>query len=112
MLNVSGAGKIVEVGDLRTVGDGKQVCNIRLQCKVRGKLEWATVVCWGKQAEFVSTYLKEGDFITVEGAWQTRKWQDKDGHTRYSTEVVASSVQGIGGKGGLVEDAVGEEKPF
>ena len=110
MLSVNAAGKIIEVGDLKQAGE-KQVCNIRLQCKSRGKLEWVTVVCWGKQAEFVTTYLKVGDFVTVEGAMQTRKWQDKDGANRYSTEVVASSVQGIGGKGGLTEE-VGEERPF
>jgi single-strand DNA-binding protein len=64
------------------------------------KAEWHNVVAWGSQAEYVSNYLAKGALILVEGRLQTRKWQDKDGQDRYTTEIVANRIQGLERRGG------------
>jgi len=64
------------------------------------KTEWHRVVFFGRLAEIVGEYLKKGSQVYVEGRIQTRKWQDKEGNDRYSTEVVANDMQMLGGKGG------------
>ena len=64
------------------------------------KTEWHRVVAWGKLAEIVGQYLTKGRQIYVEGQLQTRQWQDKEGNTRYSTEVRASDLVMLGGRGG------------
>lgn len=56
------------------------------------KAEWHRVVAFGKPAEFCSNYLSKGRLILVEGSLQTRKWQDKAGNDRYTTEVKAQRV--------------------
>lgn len=60
--------------------------------------EWHNIVVFGKSAENCSTYLKKGREVFIEGRIQTRKWQDKEGKDRYTTEVIAQSVQFIGSK--------------
>lgn len=62
--------------------------------------EWHRVVTFGRTAENCSQYLKKGRQVFIEGRIQTRKWQDKDGKDRYSTEIVASTVQFVGGARG------------
>jgi len=62
--------------------------------------EWHRVVVWGKTAESLAEYLKKGKQIYVEGRIQTRKWTDKDGHDRWSTEINAQQVRLLGQKGG------------
>jgi len=64
------------------------------------KAEWHNVVAWGSQAEYVSNYLGKGALALVEGRLQTRKWQDKDGQDRYTTEIVANRIQGLERRGG------------
>lgn len=64
------------------------------------KTEWHRVVFFGRLAEIVGEYLKKGSQIYVEGRLQTRKWQDKEGNDRWSTEIVASEMQMLGGRGG------------
>ena len=61
------------------------------------KTEWHRVVAWGKLAEIVGQYLTKGRQVYVEGQLQTRQWQDKEGNTRYSTEVRASDLVMLGG---------------
>jgi single-strand DNA-binding protein len=56
------------------------------------------VVVWGRQAENCVQYLQKGRPVYVEGRLQTRKWQDRDGNDRYSTEIVADRVQFLGGR--------------
>ena len=60
--------------------------------------EWHRIVVWGKQAEHCKNYLAKGRQVYVEGRIQTRKYTDKDGVERYSTEIVADSVQFLGGR--------------
>ena len=88
---------------------GQPVANLRMATSERFKdksgqwtdrTEWHSIVAWGKDAEFCSNYLGKGALIMIEGRLQTRKWQDKDGQDRYSTEVVANRVQSLGGRQG------------
>ena len=59
--------------------------------------EWHSVAFFGKTAEVCGQYLKKGSQIYVEGSLRTRKWQDKEGNDRYTTEIVASDMQMLGG---------------
>jgi single-strand DNA-binding protein len=65
--------------------------------KKQEKTEWHRVVVWGKVAELCGQYLTKGRQVYVEGRLQTRQWQDKDGQTKYTTEVQAQTVQFLGG---------------
>jgi len=62
--------------------------------------EWHRIVVWGKQAEHCNNYLAKGRQVYVEGRIQTRSYEDKEGIKRYSTEVIADSVQFLGSGGG------------
>lgn len=64
------------------------------------RTEWHRVVFFGRLAEVVGEYLKKGSQVYVEGRIQTRKWQDKEGNDRYTTEIVANDMQMLGGRGG------------
>lgn len=65
------------------------------------KVEWHKVVFWGKQAEVINQYLTKGSQVFVEGALQTRKWQDKDtGADRYTTEIKGINFTMLGGRNG------------
>ncbi len=64
------------------------------------KTEWHRVVFFGKLAEIVQQYVHKGSKIYIEGRLQTRKWQDKDGQDRYTTEIVANEMQMLDSKGG------------
>ena len=63
------------------------------------KTEWHNVVLWGRQAEVAGEYLAKGKTVYIEGRLQTRKWQDRDGKDRWSTEIVGEKMQMLGGKG-------------
>jgi single-strand DNA-binding protein len=62
--------------------------------------EWHRVIVWGKQAESLDAYLKKGKQIYVEGRLQTRKWQDKEGQDRWTTEIRSDRIVLLGGGGG------------
>lgn len=62
------------------------------------KTEWHRVVIWGKLAEIAGEYLKKGALVYLEGKIETRKWTDKDGAERYTTEVVCHEMKMLGGK--------------
>jgi single-strand DNA-binding protein len=61
------------------------------------RTEWHRVVVWGKLAELCGQYLQKGRMVYLEGKLQTRQWQDKNNETRYTTEIVASTIQFLGG---------------
>ena len=63
------------------------------------KTEWHRVVVWNKVAELCQQYLAKGRQVYLEGRLQTRSWDDKDGLKRYTTEIMANSVQFLGGQG-------------
>lgn len=75
------------------------------------KTEWHTVVFFGNRAEGLAKHLGKGDQIYVEGRIQTRKWEDRDGNARYSTEIVGSDLQFAGGKRGGGAPRPAEQKP-
>ena len=60
--------------------------------------DWHNVVVWRKLAEITEKYLKKGNKVYVEGKLKTRSWQDQDGNTRYTTEVVADNLTMLGGR--------------
>ncbi len=64
------------------------------------KTEWHRVVFFARLAEIVGEYLKKGSQVYVEGRLQTRKWQDKEGHDRYTTEIVVNDMQMLGSRQG------------
>lgn len=64
------------------------------------RTEWHNVVLWGKLAEIAKDYLSKGKTVYIEGRLQTRKWQDKDGRDRYTTEIVGDKMQMLSPKGG------------
>lgn len=64
----------------------------------REKTEWHRVVLFNRLAEIAGEYLKKGRSVYIEGRIETRKWQDKDGNDRYTTEIVGDQLQMVGGR--------------
>ncbi len=71
--------------------------------------EWHRIVVWGKAAENCGKYLSKGRSVYIEGRLQTRKWEDKDGHERQTTEINAQTVQFLGGGRGGESHASGSD---
>ena len=95
--------------ELRFTKDGRPVANFTLATNERWRdkegnnqerTEWHRIVFWGRLAEIAAEYLRKDSQIYVEGRIQTRKWQDKDGQDRWSTEIVGNEMQMLGGRGG------------
>lgn len=99
-------GRLGQDPELKYTPGGSAVCNFSLatteawtdkQGQKQEKTEWHRVVVWGKLAELCNQYLAKGRQAFLEGRLQTRSWDDKDGNKRYTTEILASTVQFIGG---------------
>lgn len=96
--------------ELRQTGSGTAVCEFRIATSERWKdrdgqqqerTEWHRIIVWGRQGENCARFLSKGRKVYVEGRIQTRKWQGQDGSDRYTTEIVANTVQFLGsGSGG------------
>ena len=111
-----GVNKVILVGNLgkdpevRYAPSGQAIANINIATseswkdkntgEKQEKTEWHRVVFFSRLAEIVGEYLKKGSQIYVEGRLQTRKWQDKEGKDRYTTEIVANEMQMLGSKSG------------
>lgn len=109
--------KVILVGNLgadpesRYMPNGDAVCNVRLATteswkdKASGEkreiTEWHRVVFYRRLAEIAGQYLKKGTPVYVEGRIRTRKWQDKDGQERYTTEIEATEMQMLGRREGM-----------
>src|SRR5450755_2578429 len=108
--------KVILIGNLgrdpetRYTTGGDAVTNIRLATtdtwkdkagEKQEKTEWHSVVFFGRQAEIAGEYLKKGRQVYVEGRLQTRKWQDKEGQDRYTTEIIADVMQMLGSRSGM-----------
>lgn len=107
--------KVILVGNLgkdpetRYMPNGDAVCNITVATtdswkdKSTGEkkeaTEWHRIVLYRKLGEIAGQYLKKGSQVYIEGKLVTRKWQDKDGNDRYTTEIVADTMQMLGGRG-------------
>lgn len=108
--------KVIIVGNLgkdpetRFLPNGDAVCNIVVATsetwidkntnEKREDTEWHRIVFFRKTAEIADKYLKKGSQVYVEGSLKTRKWQDKDGNDRYTTEIRGDRMQMLGGKSG------------
>ncbi|HQY28192.1 MAG TPA: single-stranded DNA-binding protein [Burkholderiaceae bacterium] len=108
--------KVILIGNLgrdpetRYAPNGGAICNITLATsrtrtdkasgEKREETEWHRVVFFDRLAEIAGEYLKKGRSVYVEGRLQTRKWQDKDGQERYTTEIVATEMQMLGSREG------------
>jgi single-strand DNA-binding protein len=88
-----------------------EVWNDKTSGQKQEKTEWHRIVLWGKSAESLSEYLTKGKQIFVEGRLQTRKWQDKDGHEKYTTEIRADRITLLGGGGGGGGGMAGGARP-
>ncbi len=107
--------KVILVGNLgadpetRYAHSGDAICSIRLATteswkdkasgEKREATEWHRVVFYRKLAEIADQYLRKGSSVYIEGRIKTRKWQDKDGQDRYTTEIEATEMQMLGGRG-------------
>ena len=105
--------KVILIGNLgrdpesRFMQDGTQVCSISLAMSEKWKnksgetvekTEWINVTFYRKLAEIVSEYLTKGSKVYVEGKLETRKWVDKTGIERYTTQIIANEMRMLGGK--------------
>jgi single-strand DNA-binding protein len=110
-----GVNKVIIVGnlgkdpDLRHTPQGQAVCNFSVATsetwndktgQKQERTEWHRVVVWGKLGELCAKYLSKGRQVYVEGKLQTRQWDDANGQKRYTTEVVANTVQFLSGGAG------------
>jgi single-strand DNA-binding protein len=111
-----GVNKVILIGNLgkdpevRYSPNGGAVTNITLATseswkdkntgEKQEKTEWHRIVFFGKLAEIAGEYLKKGAQVYIEGRLQTRKWQDKEGKDRYTTEIVAGEMQMLGSREG------------
>ena len=109
--------KVILIGNLgrdpevRYTPSGAAVCNVTLATSRNWKdkatgdkveeTEWHRVVFYDRLAEIAGEYLKKGRSVYVEGRLKTRKWQDKDGVEKYTTEIVADNMQMLGGREGM-----------
>ena len=119
---MSGVNKVILLGNLgkdpevRYLDNGVAVANFSLattenyknkQGERVSQTEWHNVVFWRGLAEVAEKYLKKGDSIYLEGKIRTRKWEDKEGNTRYSTEVLADNMTMLGKKNS--QDSISQE---
>ena len=112
-----GVNKVILVGNLgadpetRAMPSGSTVANLRIATseswrdkqsgEQQERTEWHRVALFGRLGEIAAEYLKKGSQVYIEGSLRTRKWQDKQGNERYSTEIVANEMQMLGsGRGG------------
>ena len=122
-----GVNKVILIGNLgkdpevRYMPSGAAVANVTLATSESWKdkqtgeqqerTEWHNVVFYNRLAEIVGEYLKKGSQVYVEGSLRTRKWQDKEGRDRYTTEVIASEMQMLGSRGGGSGSAAYSQAP-
>ena len=108
-------GRLGEDPDVRYTKSDTAVANLSVATSERykdkqgewqDKTEWHRVVAWGRLAEICQEYLKKGSQVYIEGPLQTRKWEDKEGNTKYTTEVKALTMTMLDKKG---DDAPSKE---
>ncbi|HYM27348.1 MAG TPA: single-stranded DNA-binding protein [Steroidobacteraceae bacterium] len=111
-----GINKVILIGNLgadpetRAMPSGTTVANLRIATseswrdkqsgEQQERTEWHRVALFGRLAEIAGEYLRKGSQVYIEGSLRTRKWQDKQGNDRYSTEIIGNELQMLGGRGG------------
>ncbi len=122
-----GVNKVIVVGNLgqdpetRYMPSGSAVTNMRIATneswkdkqtgEQRERTEWHSVALFGRLAEISAEYLRKGSQVYVEGKLRTRKWQDKEGHDRYTTEIIADELQMLGSRSGAGAPAMKDSPP-
>lgn len=111
---MSGINKAIIIGrlgadpEVKTVANGNTVARLSVATsenwndkdgQKQERTEWHRIVVWGKLAELCGKYLNKGRQVYVEGRLQTRSWEDPQGNKKFSTEIVANTVQFLGGTG-------------
>lgn len=111
---MSGVNKVIIVGrlgadpEVKAVGQGSTVTRLNIATsenwmgkdgQKQERTEWHRVVVWGKLAEICGKHLSKGRQVYVEGRLQTRQWEDQQGQKKYTTEIVANTVQFLGSAG-------------
>ena len=109
---MSGVNKVIIIGrlgndpELKSVSSGNSVARLSVATSENWKdkdgqkqerTEWHRVVFWGKQAELAGKYLSKGRQVYIEGRLQTRSWEDPQGQKRYTTEIIGTNLQFLGG---------------
>lgn len=111
-----GVNKVILVGTLgadpetRSMPSGMTVANIRIATNeswkdkasgaMQERTEWHSIALFGRLGEIATEYLRKGSQVYIEGKLRTRKWQDKQGNDRYTTEIIGDNMQMLGGKSG------------
>jgi single-strand DNA-binding protein len=111
-----GINKVILVGNLgadpetRYMPSGSAVTNLSVATseswkdkqtgEQKDRTEWHKVAMFNRLAEIAAEYLRKGSQVYIEGKLRTRKWQDRDGNDRYTTEIIADEMQMLGGRGG------------
>jgi len=111
-----GINKVILIGNLgadpetRAMPSGMTVANIRVATseswkdkqsgESKERTEWHNVAMFGRLGEIAGEYLKKGSKVYIEGSLRTRKWQDKSGNDRYTTEIIANEMQMLDSRGG------------
>lgn len=116
---MAGVNKVIIIGrlgadpELKTVTGGQSVCRLSVatsenwtdrEGQKQERTEWHRVVVWGKLAELCGKYLTKGRQAYIEGRLQTRSWEDQQGQKKYTTEVVANTVQFLSSGGEQRQD--------
>jgi single-strand DNA-binding protein len=120
-----GVNKVIIIGNLgqdpdtRYMPSGSAVTNLRVATneswkdkqtgEQKDRTEWHTVAMFGRLAEISAEYLRKGSQVYIEGKLRTRKWQDKQGNDRYTTEIVADEMQMLGGRSGAGAPALNDD---
>ena len=112
---MAGVNKVILIGNLgkdpevRSTTTGQRVANFSLATsrswtgqdgQRQEKTEWHSIVVWGKLAEICEKYLVKGKQVYIEGRIETRSWQDKEGQTKYKTEIICEQMTMLGRAGG------------
>ncbi len=122
-----GVNKVIVVGNLgqdpetRYMPSGSAVTNLRIATneswkdketgEQKDRTEWHRVAMFGRLAEIAAEYLRKGSQVYIEGKLRTRKWQDKDGNDRYTTEIIADEMQMLGSRSGGGAPAMSDAPP-
>jgi len=112
-----GIGNLGRDPESRYTASGEAICNFSIACTETWKdkqtgerkemTEWVRISAFGKLAEICSQYLKKGSQVYVEGSLRTRKWTDKDGQERYTTEIRCDDMKMLGSRQGMGAPAAG-----
>ncbi len=119
-----GVNKVIIIGNLgqdpdtRYMPSGSAVTNLRVATneswkdkqtgEQKDRTEWHSIAMFGRLAEISAEYLRKGSQVYIEGKLRTRKWQDKQGNDRYTTEIVADEMQMLGGRSGAGAPAMND----